>query len=462
MLNNTSALYTPACRNVSQHADFLSLTRSSVVSTVMIALATAWSSDPVVAAQSECWAPGRILVQPRAGLADHYLDDKLPAKNRIAEIESFFYFAQTEWPKLKPQVKNQIAPRCAKCINSVKFSPLREDGICDICHTEEVPRPVGQENHFNIQTLSKEIESLLRAYQGKAEGRYDALILFSGGKDSTFMLYRLRNEYPELRMLAIMVDNGFASSVALENVKRVVEKIEGVDSLIFKPKSSLFKKTFRYALTHPNEPGCYPIADQFDGDLTFDICRNFAVSLEIPLMIAGMSAAQIQKIFGFHGFESPQKQERQKRTHVAGRDLQDIYTAEEMQYWWDGTAWPEGQIPRVVYPLAAWQYDEQLLQSEVIRLGLTEPGQQNPLITNNDLIPLLMALDVVRFGYSGFEPEFAQLVREGKTDRAIWLNTFEAMEYLVRQGKFVSACIDDTLTRLNLTRGELGIPVALP
>lgn len=386
----------------------------------------------------------------------------LPAKGRIAEIESFFYFAQAEWPKLKPQVKSQIIPRCAKCINSAKFSPLREDGICDICHTAEVPQPVEQENRPNIDTpdLSKSLESILHAYQGKAEGRYDALVLFSGGKDSTFLLYKLRNDYPDLRMLAIMIDNGFASSVALDNIKRVVEKIEGVDNLVFKPMPSLFKKTFRYALTHPNEPGRYPIADQFDGDLTFDICRNFAASLSIPLMIAGMSAAQIQKIFGFQGFESPRVQERQKRTRVAGRHLQDIYTAEEMQYWWDGTAWPEERIPRVLYPLAAWQYDEQLLQSEVIRLGLVEPGQQNPLVTNNDLIPVLMTLDVVRFGYSGFEPEFAQLVREGKTDRAIWLNTFEAMEYLVKQGKFLSACIDDTLTRLNLTREELGIPVA--
>ncbi len=80
------------------------------------------------------------------------------------------------------------------------------------------------------------------------------------------------------------------------------------------------------------------------------------------------------------------------------------------------------------------------------------------MITNNDTIPLMLAVDIAFLGYSGFEPEFAELVRQGKADRAAWLGLFQAMEYLAREGRFLPRCIDDTLNRLGLTRHDVGIP----
>jgi hypothetical protein len=204
---------------------------------------------------------------------------------------------------------------------------------------------------------------------------------------------------------------------------------------------------------------CYSIVDRMDGDLTFDIGRNLAARLRVPLVIAGLSPNQVRRILELDAFETRRSEETQRRTTSAGFPLEIIYPIEQRQkYWWDGTAWPKDAVPRVIYPFVAWSYDEDFIRGEVVRLGLIAAGQDNPLATNNDLIPVMLAVDIIRLGYSAFEPEFAELVRANKADRQFWLAMFQALEFLVPRSEFMPQCISETLRRLGLTHGELGIP----
>jgi len=242
-----------------------------------------------------------------------------------------------------------------------------------------------------------------------------------------------------------------------------IERIEAVRGDVRLARWGLdppeYVKTFRHALTHLKPGGCYETVDRMDGDLSFDIGRNLAALLQIPLMIAGLSPGQVERVLGLHSFESPRHQERTQRTHSAGFCLEGLYDAQQRkQYWWDGTSWPQDRIARVLYPFYAWSYDEDFIRGEVVRLGLIEPGQDNPLATNNDTIPVMLAVDTCRLGYSGFEPEFAELVRAGKADRAWWLSVFQAIEYLSQQGDFLSRSIAETLERLELTHAMVGLP----
>ncbi|MGN6543833.1 MAG: hypothetical protein ACTHK7_02205, partial [Aureliella sp.] len=175
--------------------------------------------------------------------------------------------------------------------------------------------------------------------------------------------------------------------------------------------------------------------------------------------ISGLSPEQVERILGFSNFESPREMERKPRTESAGFQLRELYSKEELEkYWWNPSRWPENLQPRVVHPFHAWVYDEDFIPREVVRLGLVEPGQDNPLITNNDTIPVMLAMDSVHLGYSSFEPEFAQLVRQGRADRATWLAIFESIEYQAKRGQFLPSCVADTLRRLELTPEEIGMP----
>ncbi|MFK7894092.1 MAG: phosphopantetheine-binding protein, partial [Granulosicoccus sp.] len=66
----------------------------------------------------------------------------------------------------------------------------------------------------------------VREIQRHRRGKYDALVLLSGGKDSTYALARLVDM--GLQVYAFSLDNGFISDQAKENIDKVCERL-GVD-----------------------------------------------------------------------------------------------------------------------------------------------------------------------------------------------------------------------------------------
>jgi len=73
-----------------------------------------------------------------------------------------------------------------------------------------------------------DLRELLHAVRGRMHGQpYDCLVLVSGGKDSTYMLYQLVREYG-VRPLAFTLDNGYIAAEALNNVRSACADL-GVD-----------------------------------------------------------------------------------------------------------------------------------------------------------------------------------------------------------------------------------------
>jgi hypothetical protein len=93
----------------------------------------------------------------------------------------------------------------------------------------------------------------------------------------------------------------------------------------------------------------------------------------------------------------------------------------------------------------------------VERLGLLRRGQGNPLLTNNAFIPLIAISEVANFGFNSFEIEFSRLIREGRIPQKYWQNLFEMVEYSARTGRFLSKSSLEVLTRLGLSRQDVGL-----
>src|SRR6185295_7121682 len=141
--------------------------------------------------------------------------------------------------------------------------------------------------------------------------------------------------------------------------------------------------------------------------------------MKIPLMLAGLSWVQLKKIF----------------------DTDDFKLASS-----------NGVL--TVFPLAVWRTHEQEIRATVRALNLMLPGSDSPIVSNNDLILSMSVIDVLNNGYCSFEPEFAQLVRQGKTDRKTWLHTFELLEFATRKG-FLSKDLQIGLRKLNLSLADV-------
>lgn len=311
------------------------------------------------------------------------------------------YYAQYIWPIHRNFVFGK-SKRCKKCIVSEHYCKLNNE-ICEECLLAPLlPTPVNYTND--------DLDKVIKPHIGM--NQYDATLMLSGGKDSACILYKIKERYPDLKLLCLTVDNGFMSPLAVKNVQHLSHKLN-TDLLIISSHIERFAKNFRQAFLELNGRGSYEVIDFADGNLIFEIAEEVTRQMKIPLMIGGLSWVQLQKIFKSNefAFEKP-----------------DV---------------------TIVHPLAVWKTNEQEIRNFVRRHELLLKGSDSPVASNHQMIAAMCALDILNNGYCSFEPEFAQLIREGKTDRKTWLFIFELLEYVTYNG-WLDSDIQKVLDRLNL------------
>ncbi len=311
----------------------------------------------------------------------------------------FEFYALYIWPVLRLFVKR--SKRCRLCILSEKYSPLI-DGLCPEC--AKLASHVGKSSgaHHSSPALELSLiekarfETVIHSYVN--EKNYHALLLLSGGKDSAYILHRMKQDFPELKILCLIVNNGFMSPFAINAAKVLAEKMI-TDLLVVNDKIDEFARVLRRAFLELKGQGSYGVVDHADGTLIFKTAKQIANEMKIRLVISGLSWVQVQRIVGENSFE--------------------VVTPDE---------------PHEVFPLAVWRTSEQDIRSYVRSHELLPPGSDSPLLSNSSLILSMAVIDILNLGYSSFEPEFAQLIRERKSDRRTWLHSFELLEFGTRYG----------------------------
>lgn len=373
---------------------------------------------------------------------------------KVRELKRFLIFGGLIWPFYRHVVRG-LSKRCKRCFLSENCVELNEDGICEKClnFKEEGCISISKEKRG---LMRKEFERILKSYNGKGGWKYDALVMFSGGKDSCYMLDKLRKEFPRLRILAFSFDNSFMSPIAMENIKSSIGKL-GVDHVVIRPSEKMMVKMFRYAFTHLNKKGCSGTVDEFDGALLHDVAVNFAYEMKIPLVLSGVSEDQIERILKLDYFEDKRGLGNLSTKKVAGIDLRKVFSNNELKLWWDKKGKKKRDVPRRLFPYYAWGYNEEDVLKSVVDLGLLDKRKTSPLLTNSSLIPLMAVVDVCRDGYCSFEPEFARNVRLGRGDRRRWLYTFELLEYAAKKKRLLNKNVDGVLKKLGLSREDVGV-----
>ncbi|MCK4806572.1 MAG: hypothetical protein KAT09_02950 [Candidatus Aegiribacteria sp.] len=137
--------------------------------------------------------------------------------------------------------------RCTRCILPENYPNIDfdENGVCRVCREHD-------QKYSNIDwdARRKKLEKILDRYRGKG-AKYDVLVPFSGGKDSTYTLWVLRNRYG-MRCLAFNFDNGFLDPGALAFAKKSAAKL-GVDLITYTPDFDLLKKVYKRAIETTGE-----------------------------------------------------------------------------------------------------------------------------------------------------------------------------------------------------------------
>jgi hypothetical protein len=94
-----------------------------------------------------------------------------------------------------------------------------------------------------LRTMGNLINSVPR----KRSGSIDAVVLYSGGKDSSWMLKELAAR-PGLKIVAWMLDQGYQSPSAIRNAEKLCDKL-GVELVIARPARDPMDTLFRLGFT---------------------------------------------------------------------------------------------------------------------------------------------------------------------------------------------------------------------
>ena len=170
---------------------------------------------------------------------------------------------------------------CKKCVLTEHFPNIKIDemGICNYCKTYDHFKNRIEDVETNHKLFLKRIEQI------KGKNEYDCLVGISGGKDSSYILDRLKNHY-KLNVLGYTFDNGYMTNYAKDNIKTILEKID-VDYFTYKPNWD-FQKTFYKKMLELTGIPCKACSLGMYGT-----SFKFAFEKNIPLVMHGRSPAQM-------------------------------------------------------------------------------------------------------------------------------------------------------------------------
>jgi hypothetical protein len=114
----------------------------------------------------------------------------------------------------KSMTEQRICTRCVLTEGTpgIEFD---EDGICNYCRDYK-------SQQLELLGEAQLVELLERFKQKNRDKEYDCMIGVSGGRDSTYAMYKLVHDYG-MRILGIHYDNPFTSPQAKENMERAAE-----------------------------------------------------------------------------------------------------------------------------------------------------------------------------------------------------------------------------------------------
>ncbi len=342
--------------------------------------------------------------------------------------------------------------RCTNCLlpAAVPGADIDREGRCAFCRSHTSANSATEEQLR--QDRENDLETALQSCRGR--GQYDCLANLSGGKDSCYLLYKLKREHG-LNVLAFTMDVNI-TEIAWKNIHRTVKALD-LPHVIYTPPQAFYRKLFRFLLQNQDSRGavrtvCYVCAPLYEG-----YSLRLAMEKDIPVVLAGYSPGQPDPERMVYEFS----REIIAETDWTPPEIRDsgIFTEPELAQFWNPLRYPVGtSFPRYLAPFHAWRYSQEETMKAVVELGLVSKRRHaNPVHSNCHLNWLLMYSDLEKLGYNPYAPEFSNLIREGKASRWYWRFIAPAVDWMIRHQVFLGRHVRRSLEWLELSPADLRI-----
>lgn len=165
---------------------------------------------------------------------------------------------------------------CKKCVMPATRPGILfdEGGVCQACRVEE------QKNRIAWDDRIEELKKLCDRYRGVYGDGYDCIIAVSGGKDSHYQTYVMKELMGMNPLLVTVEDNFPMTKAGVHNLKNISEEF-GCDIIALKPNIKVQKKLMRKTFGKYGKPTWY--IDR----LIYTYPIHIAVKFNIPLVVYG-------------------------------------------------------------------------------------------------------------------------------------------------------------------------------
>jgi tRNA(Ile)-lysidine synthase TilS/MesJ len=303
---------------------------------------------------------------------------------------------------------------CKKCVldSDIPGIQINEDtGLCHFCETY-TPLTSQEKNDY----LTK-IEELFEQYAGK--GNYDVIYALSGGKDSSYTLYKLKKDYPFLKVLAVQFDNGFTSEGAIINAKKMC-KITGSDYYQLTMEKEILYDSFRKAAES------YDAFPKFAKYRASDICNVCITIIKQKLIEQAIVHKAPFIMFAFTAGQSPNPiinlspnfiqwsrnlfKKQLEKIDIDDKDERFLLKSKVLENMGETTL-------NILHPLCLWEYSEDKVLDTLLEIGWEQPGIDDSNSTNCTLNSFACYNHLEKYGFHPYAFDTAGLVRSGEMSR---------------------------------------------
>lgn len=213
--------------------------------------------------------------------------EKMPYDLTDDEIKTLKNLVGTQ--VVKAESKRVIPSRlddarfCTSCIANDFMIPgieFDEDGRCPICQSAEKTKDL------------KSIVPIMNTFPKSKKSRFDVAVFYTGGKDSTYLLYYL-SKVLKLRVLALTWEIPYMSECASKSIENAKQSLDSVEFITRRIANDDLKKIYKklYSLSE-NTCACPSLA--------YILFYPELVANKVPYFVAGNEPAQLLGLYFNH------------------------------------------------------------------------------------------------------------------------------------------------------------------
>jgi hypothetical protein len=279
-----------------------------------------------------------------------------------------------------------------------------------------------------IQNAREQVDEIIKTVKGQS-GTYDAIMLYSGGKDSTYTMYQAVKRYG-LKVLSFTLDNGYIPDQTFNNIRKITDKL-GVDNLIFRPSKEHMKAIVKASALNPiyNKRTMVRISSVCNSCISMVNIQALRIALEkkISIILAGFTLGQIP----VNSIVYKNNYTFLEESRAKSNSLLRQYTGDWLDTYYNlpsSLVENTKEWPTMVNLLCLEKLSEEEIVSTISTLGWAAPKNVDGCSSNCQLNTFNNIIHERVFGYNPYELELSHMIRKNLIDRESAISKVEDMD----------------------------------